>query len=703
MTDLVDLRSPEANLNRVRFAGRDFFTAVDDLVARAQVLFVTEFNDFVVSGTGQMLIDTVAWAVETMSFAIDRQATESYLATARLRRSVSRLTRQIGYKMHGAVAAADELEVTLTTVYAFPVTIPVGFQFRGPQDLVFEAVEAVTFSMGEGPASPPRTVAVREGITRVQSFTGDGTRNQAYRLSPGDERYVADGTVRVTVGGAPWAEQSFIEFTQNDLFEVDSNHSPPIVRFGDGVAGNVPPAGADIVIEYVATKGRRGRAGTDTITAPVTPLVVAFTPIPLTITNGGTRGGDDPESLESAKAKAPLFFAARGVAVTRLDYVGLSQAYTDALAGSVAVAQAFVAHGAADDLRLQELLQDVRDIVQPLRANVVAETGAARTVLGAIEDSVSDISDAMTTVQASLNVVASNPLTPSLGGAVATIRSEAVAVRSDVTDANVLADEGIADATLLGKDARFVDIQTGLAGISARLDTIVAACGLTENEVAAASTASAAAASSAVAVGAGATVVRGHLGAIDAYVLPQFETVVEDVLADIYDHVDGWLAADCKSNLVQVPILSRDADGFFAPPPVALVRSLQDYLDARKEVTQVIEVVSGEPYLVRASMRVVVGILPGFVQATVLSGIRVVIDNLLRNRPFGRSLRVSDVYTAIVPDPLRGTGGVRGVSYAQIAFTAPAARINADGNIIITQQQVVSRGTITLVPELAAA
>jgi hypothetical protein len=96
MSEPLQIESSQALINRSRFAGKDFFTFIDDLIARIQLLFVTEFNDFVSSGTGQMLIDIVSWACETLSFYIDRQAAESYLQTAQLRRSVNRLCRQVG-------------------------------------------------------------------------------------------------------------------------------------------------------------------------------------------------------------------------------------------------------------------------------------------------------------------------------------------------------------------------------------------------------------------------------------------------------------------------------------------------------------------------------------------------------------------------------------------------------------------------------
>lgn len=705
MTDLIAVESPQANINRARFAGKDFFTFVDDIVTRIQTLFVTEFNDFVVSGTGQMLIDIVSWACETLSFYIDRQASESYLATARTRKAVNRLCRQLGYKMAGAVSASDDLLVRLTQIRAFDVTVPVGFQFQGPNDLIFEAVEAVTFPAGEGPASPPRTVSVREGVTRTEVFTSSGGKNQVFRLNPGDGKYVAEGTVAVLVGGVPWTITDLITFDQTNQVEVDFNSDPASVRFGDGVAGIVPATGAEIRVTYTATSGQSGLVTSGTIVDVVSPLVVFFTTIDLLIEDPDpSSGGANPEDLTSAKTQAPRFFKARNVAVTQEDYVGLSQRYSDPIAGTVAVAQAFVARGADDDLQLQALLDNIRAITDPLEANVTALVTAAEADRAAIDGARSDIDTAVTNdIQPALNAIVTDPQLPTASGDAIDARAGAQAIRVLVNDAVVSADAGLADATIPGKDAAFTDIKAALASVEAQVQAIVTAAGNIEQSVADANTAvavvSAALATQVTELGTLQTTLADIIAEVDT----EFENAIEDQLQAIFAHVDGFLADDCKANLVQVPILTRDVDGFLTEPPIALQRSLEAYLNARKEVTQVVEVMSGGSFLVRADITGRIGIRSGYVQATVLSNVRKAIDDLLRVRPFGKSLRLSDLYASIVPDPSTNQKGVDGISYAIFTITGPALLIDGDGNLVIEPKQVITKGVVTITGETAAA
>jgi hypothetical protein len=703
--DPIQIESPAAQINRARFAGKDFFTFVDDIVARIQTLFVTEFNDFVVSGTGQMLIDIVSWAAETLSFYIDRQASESYLLTARTRKAVNRLCRQIGYKMAGGIAASVDLEVNLQQIYAFNVTIPVGFQFQGPSDLVFEATEAVTFLAGEGPLSPSRTVACREGMTRTETFTSNGAKNQVFRLNPGDGKFVAEGTVSVIVAGVPWDITDLITFDQTNQVEVDFNSDPTTVRFGDGVAGNVPATGASIVVVYTATSGKSGLVLNSTIDDVVAPLVVMFQSIPLTITNPEpSSGGADPEDTTTAKANAPRFFKARNVAVTQEDYVGLSQTYSDPLAGSVAVAQAFVARGADDDLALQALLNNIRGLVQPVADDVTALANSAEANRVAIDGARGDISTAVTTdIQASLDAIVTAPQTPSASGDAIDARTAAQSIRVIANNASVRADEGIAAGTLGLKDVAFNDIKTQLSNVEAQVQAIVTSAGNIEQSVADANVAVVDATNALSVQSTELASQQTTIAAIITRVTTQFENLVEDELQAIFDHVDAFLAADCQANLVQVPILTRDVDGFLAEPPIALMRSLEAYLEERKEVTQVVEVVSGGPYLVAADITGTIGIRDGYVQATVLSNVRKALDDLLRVRPFGKSLRLSDLYASIVPDPSTGQKGVDGIMYAIFRITGPALLIDGDGNLVIEAKQVVTKGTVTLTGQVAAA
>jgi len=692
MTDPIQLSSPQALINRARYAGKDFFTFVDDLVARVKSNFGTEYDEFVVSALGQMLIDQVAWAAETLSFYVDRQAAESYLSTARTRRAASNIARQLGYKPARVISATTDVAVNLNNVQPVDSTINAGFKFQGPNGLVFEATQAVTFPAGEGPASVARSISVREGKTRTESFVSNGKKSQIFPLSPANGMEVLDG-VSVTVDAAPWTESEFLTFDQADQYEVDYHESPPILVFGNGVAGNIPPLGATITVEYVESSGAGGLVLSNTIVDVVNTLVVGATSVPITVTNPTpSSGGSDAETLEEIKASAPGFFASRNVAVTQRDYVSLSQAYADPLAGAVAVAQAFVAHGASDDLTLLGLISDANAIAQAVSDAVAVETSdISSQVTGAVANRAS-LDTNIINIDARLDDIALDPLgTPS--GKIVDIRSAAATVRSQATDIKVIADDGIAQTPAHGpKDTRFGEIKAAIDALLPALDGISVTAGLVAQDVADAKTETSAATVALTSLQASMDAIVVDVANIDLAMATGFVGEVSSTMTEIFDHVDGWLSQDCKANLVQVPILAKDVDGFLVAPSNALMRSLEAYLNDRREITQVVEVVSGAPWLVPASIGGKIGVKDGYVVSVVLADVRKAIEDLLRGRAFGDSLRLSAVYAAVAPNELTGIGGVSGVSHAVISIVGS----DADGNLIVTKNQVISRGTITL-------
>ena len=199
-----------AELNRVKYSGLSFDTHFDDLQARLQIKFASDFNDFALSSLGIMLVDIISFGLDSLSFYLDRRATDLYLETARTRKSVSRLSRQLGYKMRAAIAASVDLNVTITEPLTVTVTIERGFQFQGPNNLVFEAAQDVSWSPAEQVAGDTKVVPCFQGETFTESFVSDGTANQVFQIRKvPDSSFIVAGSVGVIVDGGIWEESEF--------------------------------------------------------------------------------------------------------------------------------------------------------------------------------------------------------------------------------------------------------------------------------------------------------------------------------------------------------------------------------------------------------------------------------------------------------------------------------------------------------------
>ena len=715
-------------LNRARYVGADFDTLLDESLARAQVRFAADFNDFAVTGLGLMLLDLQAFGGDTLSFYSDRRVTEVYLATARTRKAVSRLTRQLGYKMGAATAASTDLQVTLTKAYPFDVPLYAGYAYKTPSGVIYEVAQTVVFTAGE---VGPKTVSVYQGETVTETFTSDGSANQSFPLSrlPAGT-FVVHASAQVTVAAAVWKEVEFIEFETTDQFEISYNDDPPTLRLGNGVAGNIPTAGSVLQVRYVATKGKLGKTTKNTITQPVTPLVVMATTIPQVVTNPlGTIGGDDPEDLDHAKSFAPKVWASRRAAITGGDYDALAGSFSDPFFGRVAVAKAFSARSAAEDLAawssMDTILAAVLPQAQALQNAITGTTDPVYTGalqnLDALDASVAEMSTLLAAV-ADSNATSDADLQSLITDA-RLVKDRAGEVTVDANQANTTATAVLATVNAIatgGSDqlqsatktalvsqltqivAGSSAIQSASSQIQAGAESEIATAGQLRTRLAAVGVTPVAADSlldqtntvlSAMLQNTDATSgLRANLVLMQSLIVDTSSSVQEQITF-LKGHLDEILSADCKANVVSVPILAVNSDGFYAPPSVGLVQSLQAYLTARKEVTQTVSVTSGEGFLVYPKIYIRIGVYVGFSQNTVKASVLSVVLSLLRKRVFGKGLYVAAVYKLVAK--------VNGVAFANVtieghydtSWNVLDDLLDADGNLLIAAYQVITRAS----------
>lgn len=89
----------------IRYTSRDFNSIKTDLVNYAKRYYPNTFRDFNEASFGSLMLDTVSYVGDVMSFYLDYQVNESFLDTANEYDNVIKLTRQMGYKYRGRPAA----------------------------------------------------------------------------------------------------------------------------------------------------------------------------------------------------------------------------------------------------------------------------------------------------------------------------------------------------------------------------------------------------------------------------------------------------------------------------------------------------------------------------------------------------------------------------------------------------------------------
>lgn len=706
-----------ASLNRVKYSGADFDTHLDDQITRLQAVYEEDYNDFIQTAQAVAVIDGFAFGLDGLSFYQDRRATESYLATARTAKAISYLARQLGYKPAPATACSVDLNVALTRVYGFNVIVKKGQKFDGPNNLVFEAARETVFTAGLG-SSDVKVIPCYQGTTIVQNFVGNGQANQAFALSkvPAGS-FIAKGSVIVTVNGTEFEEQDFLAFGATDQFEVGYTEDVPTLYFGDGVFGSIPSNGDPIIVTYVATVGTTGRVSSGQITKAKAPGVLhASTVIPLTITNPrASVGGDDSESLDDIKKNAGKRFKSREVAVTEQDYKAIATSYADPLYGRVAVAKPFVSRSASTDIYLQNQINAILIATNTPVPIVTAALASLRAAAEDVTDNLSDISDRSADI-ASAATSGTTTLDSSLVfcRTAQTSAQDALSAASTLNTAITAIGTGGSDQLQAATKAALLGyitlINTGLAGAQAAVSSVSSTLSNVEGNFADIGLDLVTAGSFLFQIEAARAAIETLIGtdSPESGVYTQF-TLIEDAVQDqtdtvssylslIEEHQNKILADDCKANLVSVPILQFDSSGFYTGASLGLVSSLQTKLDGIKEVSQVVEVSSGENLLLPVVIEISLGVFSTFTISLVEANVNTAVDALLRGRDFGISLYLSDVYKVV--------RAVAGVSFTNITLLGHlvegvliSTSIDAKGNLIVGEQQILTKGTTTITSE----
>ncbi len=180
---------------------------------------------------------------------------------------------------------------------------------------------------------PPRidsillnTVSASNAVTIRGEVLGssDGTTNQTFTLR---NIPIIAGSLILQVdegeGWKAWKEVDDLSASTRDDAHYILNRLTGEIRFGDGMLGRIPLAGENniMALEYRYGGGKRGNVGKDKITVLHTSV-----PNAESVTNKRpATGGEDEETVESAKKRGPMELKTRHRAVTIEDFEFLAK------------------------------------------------------------------------------------------------------------------------------------------------------------------------------------------------------------------------------------------------------------------------------------------------------------------------------------------------------------------------------------------
>ena len=134
---------PRKKAVSIKYSSRDFNSIKEDLVAYAKRYYPDSFKDFNDASFGSLMLDTVAYVGDVLSFYVDYQANESFLDSAIQYDSIIRIGQQLGYKFQGS-------QGTFGTV-ALYVLVPASATGLGPDSKYIPILrKGATFTSSDG-------------------------------------------------------------------------------------------------------------------------------------------------------------------------------------------------------------------------------------------------------------------------------------------------------------------------------------------------------------------------------------------------------------------------------------------------------------------------------------------------------------------------------------------------------------------------
>jgi hypothetical protein len=139
----------------IRYTNREFGTIKEGLVEYAKRYYPGVHKDFSEASFGSLMMDTVAYVGDVLSFYLDYQANESFLDTAIEYNNVVRLGEQVGYKQplkpnsFGVVSIFVLVPVTSTGAAPDTDYLPVlakGTRFTSDSGQIFSLLDDIDFA-----------------------------------------------------------------------------------------------------------------------------------------------------------------------------------------------------------------------------------------------------------------------------------------------------------------------------------------------------------------------------------------------------------------------------------------------------------------------------------------------------------------------------------------------------------------------------
>jgi hypothetical protein len=256
MAELKFLSTLRTSANQVKADARTYIARV---YKRANTLF-TEASPFA------QIVNVMAELGELIMFYIEDATVEQNIYTAQQPESIYGLSRLTGHDATRGFGATGEIEFRWKLGADLGKIAGTGLNIDARSELSCE-LNGLTYTLLtqqdkfrlEKSNKYKTKCAIIQGQFEQQTFTGTGESMQSYNVKV--QSLTDHSKVSVAVNGEQWTKHDSIYDLLNEEkgYILKTGISGGLdVYFGTGNFGAIPPAGADITVEYVKHKGSLG-------------------------------------------------------------------------------------------------------------------------------------------------------------------------------------------------------------------------------------------------------------------------------------------------------------------------------------------------------------------------------------------------------------------------------------------------------------
>lgn len=321
----------------VGYLDRGYRAIKTTLVNRVKTL-LPEMTDYSQSNIFMIILDYMAALTELLNYYVDTSARELYVYTAKHISSMIQLSRLIDYRIKARIPSTARVTVQLMDSEGNPA--------EAQQDIIFKGENILLGSNGV-PFRQMGDVVMRKGsnliVLDLEQSVKSATTPDEYTdlgLVPEGKNPVlplptnyADGSGTIYIDSEQWDLVDTLGFSSpyDQVFVVEYvNEGLFVAKFGDGIRGAIPRAGAEAKLSYNITQGVNGNLDSGTITAfqgnPTIEPSNALEGYTLLITNpNAATGGSDRENIEDMRDHLGCSLRTLDRAVTFKDFIDIAK------------------------------------------------------------------------------------------------------------------------------------------------------------------------------------------------------------------------------------------------------------------------------------------------------------------------------------------------------------------------------------------